>query len=73
MHVTSFDSRLKCQLHVCANYLSFGRFRWRQEIACDFLDACLFGHSIFFTIKIFLSVASDFSFQHFNVGKLDCD
>lgn len=48
-------------------------FAGDKKFACDFLDACLSGHSIFFTIKIFLSVASDFSFQHFNVGKLDCD
>lgn len=48
-------------------------FAGDKNVAFDFLDASLFGHSIFFTIKIFLSVASDFSFQHFNVGKLDCD
>ena len=48
-------------------------FAGDKNVAFDFLDACHFGHSIFFTIKIFLSIASDFSFQHFNVGKLDCD
>ena len=53
--------------------LHLADFAGDKNVAFDFLDACLFGQSIFFTIKIFLSVASDFSFQHFNVGKLDCD
>ena len=44
-------------------------FAGDKNVAFDFPDACLFGHPIVFYYQDFLSFASDFSFQHFNVGK----
>ena len=35
-----------------------------------FPDACLFGHPFYFDYKDFISLASEFSFQRFNAGKL---
>ena len=49
-------------------------FIWRisqeTKIAFNFSDACLFGHPFYFDYQGFISLASDFSLQHFNVKKL---
>ena len=58
-------------LHLRANYPSFGRFPWRQKCRLWFLRCLPFLGTLFIlTIKIFLSFASDFSCQCYNVGKL---
>ena len=45
-------------------------FTGDKNVAFDFSDACLFGHPFYFDYQGFISLASDFSFQHFNVKKL---
>ena len=40
------------------------------NVAFDFSGACLFGHPVYYDDQDFLSFASEFSFQSFNVGKL---
>ena len=39
-------------------------------MAPAFSDACLFEHPFYFDYQDFISLASDFSFQHFNAEKL---
>ena len=53
-------------LHLNTNY----PFAGDKNVAFDFSDACLFGHLVYFDYQDFLSFASDFSFQRFNVEKL---
>ena len=45
-------------------------FTGDKNVAFDFSDACLFGLSFYFDYQDFISLASDFSFQHFNAEKL---
>ena len=45
-------------------------FTGDKNVVFDFSDACLFGHPFYFDYQGFISLASDFSFQHFNVKKL---
>ena len=40
-----------------------------QNVAFNFSDACLFGYPFYFDCQEFISLASDFSFQHFNAQK----
>ena len=44
-------------------------FTGDQNVAFDFSDACLFGHPFYFDYQDFISLASDFSFQHFIMQK----
>ena len=46
--------------------LHLADFTGDKNVAFDFSDACLFGHPFYFDYQNFISLASDFSFQHFN-------
>ena len=50
--------------------LHLADFTGDQNVAFDFSDACLFGHPFYFDYQDFISLASDFSFQHFNAEKI---
>ena len=49
--------------------LHLADFTGDQNVAFDFSDACLFGHPFYFDYQYLISLASDFSFQHFNAEK----
>ena len=49
--------------------LHLADFNGDQNAAFDFSDACLFGHPFYFDCQDFISLASDFSFQHFIMRK----
>ena len=50
--------------------LHLADFTGDKNVAFDFSDACLFGHPFYFDYQDFISLASDFSFQHFNAEKI---
>ena len=45
--------------------LHLADFTGDQNVALDFSDACLFGYPFYFDYQDCISLASDFSFQHF--------
>ena len=64
------DSYLFASLTLMQITLHLADFTVDKNVAFDFSDACLFGHPFYFDYQDFISLASDFSFQHFNVEKL---
>ena len=50
--------------------LHLADFTGDKNVTFDFSDACLFGHPFYFDYQDFISLASDFSFQHFNAEKI---
>ena len=56
-------------LHLCK--LPFiWRISLETKMSLRFLRCCLFGHPFYFDYQVFISLASAFSFQHFNAEKL---
>ena len=64
------DSYLFCFPYTYANYPSSGRFHWRQKCRLRFLRCLPLWAPFLFDYQDFISLASDFSFQHFNAEKI---